>query len=240
MVALRVLVVDSNLVVRRGLMSMLEAGGHLVAGEATDAPSAVRLVQTLRPDMVLLDVRMPGQSGMELLASLVSHTRVLIVTGVDSPEVIDQALRAGATGYLVYGQFTSEELLDAVAATAAGRPKLSPVAVEALVANLRSGRVRPTRSATTTAAHGLSRREAEIMEHVVRGQGNAQIARTLYLSEKTVKNHINHINAKLGTRNRAEAIACWLGLAGPAEQAGPGQRPVPVVRHLGRPDHRLS
>jgi DNA-binding NarL/FixJ family response regulator len=215
--ALRILVVDDNLVVRRGLTSLLRGGGHTTAGEAADVASAVRLTRSLRPDVVLMDVRMLGDNGLAALDDLVAVTRVLIVTHLDSGDMVGRVMLAGATGYLVHGHFTSEELLEAVAATAAGRTTLSPTVVEALVENLRT-QVRQSRRARSADTHGLSRREMEIMEHVTRGRGNAQIARTLYLSEKTVKNHINHINAKLGTRNRAEAIALWLGLTGPVMQ----------------------
>jgi DNA-binding NarL/FixJ family response regulator len=212
----RVVVADDNFVVRRGLASLVESGGHVVAGEACDGDEAVMLADRLRPHVVLLDVAMPGTDGLSVLPKLVSMARVLMVTDTDARHVVDQALRAGATGYLVYGQFTPVELLDAVAATAAGRARLSPSAVDALVESLRTSQLR--RAEPVAGNHGLSQREAEIMEHVVRGRGNAQIASTLFLSEKTIKNHINHINAKLGTRTRAEAIALWLGLASPSIQ----------------------
>jgi DNA-binding NarL/FixJ family response regulator len=224
------LVVNDNVVVRVGLTSLLEASGRVtVAGEAADGSQAAELAENCRPDVALLDVRVPGRDGLQALPKLVTLTRVLMVTYNGDRAVIDRALRIGATGYLVYGQFTPAELVDAVVGAASGLPYLSPVAVAALVDSLKAA---PQGQAASPrpVAHGLSHREMEIMEHIVRGRGNAHIARMLYLSEKTVKNHINHIYAKLGTRNRAEAIAFWLGLAEPAERGQTAERGQAIER----------
>jgi DNA-binding NarL/FixJ family response regulator len=117
----------------------------------------------------------------------------------------------------VHGQFSPIECVDAVVAAAAGRHRVSPPVLDALVEHLRSAPEPGAPGRDSRGTHGLSRREVEIMEHIVRGRANGHIARALYISEKTVKNHINHVYAKLGTRNRAESIALWLGLADPAD-----------------------
>jgi DNA-binding NarL/FixJ family response regulator len=225
------LVVDDNVVVRVGLTSLLEASGRVtVADEARDGDEAVKMAENRRPDVALLDVHMRGREGLQALPRLVTVTRVLMVTHNGDRDVIDQALRIGVTGYLVYGQFTPAELVDAVVGAASGLPHLSPVAVAALLDSLKVSPQQLQQRQTASlppATHGLSHRETEIMEHIVRGRGNAHIAKMLYLSEKTVKNHINHIYAKLGTRNRAEATAFWLGLAGPAERGWPAEHGPP-------------
>jgi DNA-binding NarL/FixJ family response regulator len=214
----RALVVDDDLVVRLGLTSLLEASGRVaVAGEASDGDEALALARQHLPDVVLLDVRLPRCDGLSVLPRLVELARVLMVTSSDEPAVIAQALRAGATGYLVHGQFTPAECVDAVVAAAAGRHRVSPPVLDALVEHLRSVPKPGAPGGDARNTHGLSRREVEIMEQIVRGRWNGHIARVLYISEKTVKNHINRVYAKLGTRNRAESIALWLGLADPAD-----------------------
>jgi DNA-binding NarL/FixJ family response regulator len=202
------------------LTSLLEASGLVtVAGEAGDGTEAVEMARRCSPDVTLLDVQMPGQGGLDALSTLVTLTRVLVLTYSEERAVIDRALRRGATGYLVYGEFAPDELIDAVVGAARGRPHLSPAAVAVLVDGVKadSPRHRPM-VAARPASRGLSGREVEIMEHIVRGRSNIHIARMLHLSEKTVKNHINHIYAKLGTPNRAQAIACWLGRTSAVER----------------------
>jgi DNA-binding NarL/FixJ family response regulator len=213
-----VLVADDNVVVRRGLISLLEGSECVVVtGEAADRDEAQELAGRHRPDVVISDYRMPGHEGSHGLAGLVTLSRVLVISYNQEPAAVDRALRTGATGYLVYGDFTPAEFIDAVVATARGRPQLSPVALSALVDSLRSPRQHRLLATSGPVANRLSRREAEIIEHMVRGRGNNNIARALNVSEKTVRNHVNHIFAKLGARNRAEAIAVWLGLATSAD-----------------------
>lgn len=215
------LVVDDNVVVRIGLTSLLEASGRVtIAGEAGDGQEAVQMAQQRSPDVTLLDVQMPGHGGLDALSTLVNLTRVLVLTYSEDRAVIDRALRRGATGYLVYGEFTPEELIEAVVGAARGRPHLSPAAVAALVDRVKADipRQRVAVPAAQPASRGLSGREVEIIEYIVRGRSNIHIARMLHLSEKTVKNHINHIYAKLGARDRTQAIACWLGRASAVER----------------------
>jgi DNA-binding NarL/FixJ family response regulator len=202
----RVLIADDNPVVRSGLVSLLEAGGIPVVGEAADGERAIALAEALRPDLVLLDVRMPLLDGVAAAERLAVLTRVLMLTYTDVPNVIRTAIGNGAAGYLVHGTFTSAELIDAVRSVAAGGSPLSPAASAALV-----GAVREARTEARGTRFGLSAREVEIMDLVAQGHANKAIARKLFLAEKTVKNHLNRIYPKLDVSSRGAAIAVWLG-----------------------------
>ena len=131
------------------------------------------------------------------------YTSVLMLTYSDSAEVISAAVQAGALGYLVHGNFSEDELLSAVRMAARGFGTFSAQAVAALSRPVAT-------SASRAAAYGLSEREADVMELVAQGAANTAVARTLFISEKTVKNHINHIFAKLGVTSRGHAVALWL------------------------------
>lgn len=210
----RVLVVDDNLVVRSGLVSLLEASGLAVVGEAGDGETAMELTERLRPDLVLLDVQMPLLDGVSAAIRISRVSRVIMLTYTQEPEVIRAALNNGASGYLVHGTFTAKELADAVHSALNGANPLSPPAVSALVGMVRSDPVPPPpvpvprRGGTD---HGLSAREVDVIDLVAQGRSNGEIAGELFLSEKTVKNHINRIYAKLGVVSRGAAIATWLG-----------------------------
>jgi DNA-binding NarL/FixJ family response regulator len=210
----RVMVVDDNTVIRTGLRSLLALSDDVVVvGEAANGKEAVETAQRVHPDVVLLDVRMPVVDGVTAAKELVRQSKVLMLTYADDGEVITSALRAGASGYLVHGAFQPEELVRAVVGTAQGAAYLSPEAAGVLVGAVRSelGRLAPDRR-----RFALSEREAEVMDLISSGRSNVDIASKLFLSEKTVKNHVNRIYVKLGVRTRAEAIALWLGVA-PAE-----------------------
>lgn len=207
----RVLLVDDNAVVRMGLASLLETSDLVeVVGEAANGQEAIRQAAALHPDVILLDVRMPLADGIQVAPRLAAEARVLMLTYSDDPETVAEALRAGASGYLVHGHATPEELVRAVVGTAGGETFLSPGPAAALVAAWRDG---PRLAAPDRDRFGLSTRERELMDLIAAGKGNRDIAAELYLSEKTVKNHINRIYAKLGVTNRAEAVATWLGTA---------------------------
>ena len=211
-----VAIVDDNDVIRSGLRSLLGTCPALdVVGEAGDGDAAVVLVRQLQPDVTLLDVRMPRRDGVSVAAEIAAFTRVLMLTYSDAPEVVRAALEAGAGGYLVHGSFRSEELVSAVLATAAGSAVLSQPALDAVRAALSAP---PPVAAHGRPDAGLSPREVEVMEHIATGLSNGEISRRCYLSEKTVKNHVNHIFAKLGVRSRAEAVATWLGSADPGPE----------------------
>lgn len=209
--SVRALVVDDDLVIRLGLASLLrESGRVVVAGEAADGYQAIILAQQLRPDVVLMGIDMPICDGLYALPKLVKICKVLMLVKYEEVALVDKALRAGAIGYLVHRQFTADELITAVAAPAQGQPHLSPGAIATLARNLRAARCMRTRSLSVIGKHELSRREVEVMEHIARGRSNPDIARDLFLSKKTVKNHVNRIYAKLQVHSRAEAVVMWL------------------------------
>lgn len=211
----RVLVVDDNAFVRAGLTSALEAAGDIeVVGEAGDGRAAEELAARLAPDVVLLDVRMPGAGGVSAAAALSRTSRVIMLTQVEEPEVVLAAVRNGAVGYLVHNTFTGDELAAAVRDTARNRAHpLSRAAGAALIGAARSAPAAPAADpAERCARFGLSAREGEVMELIARGRSNPEIAAKLVLTEKTVKNYINRIYAKLGAPNRATAIVTWLGV----------------------------
>ncbi|GAA3966164.1 response regulator transcription factor [Thermobifida alba] len=211
-----VLAVDDNIVVRAGLVALLETADDIrVVGEAGDGAEAVVKARELRPDVVLLDVRMPVRDGVSVVEELAEFTRVVMLTHTEDPEVVQTALRRGASGYLVHGHFTLDELDRALREVVRGTGSpLSPVAAAALVSSLRSAPRTP--APVDPAALGLTDREAEVLAAMARGLSNAEIAAELFLSEKTVKNHINRIFRKLGVATRAAAIARWNGHAEPS------------------------
>jgi DNA-binding NarL/FixJ family response regulator len=200
-----VLVVDDNPSVRHGLRALLELDDRLsVVGEAGDGDEALRLARATRPDVTLLDVQMPRRDGLSVARELAAMTAVLMTTFSDSAEVVHQAFEAGATGYLVHGTFADDELVPCVLAAARGAGVFGAPALAALRAGRPTGTPRRLVS-------DLSRRQVEIMDLVALGRTNGAIAHELVLSEKTVKNHINHIFARLGVVSRTEAVALWLG-----------------------------
>ncbi|SFN76975.1 two component transcriptional regulator, LuxR family [Streptomyces sp. cf124] len=236
---LRVLVADDNPVVRAGLTALLDAHPDItVVAQATNGEEAVREARRHRPDVALLDVRMPGTDGLTALPELAALCPVMMLTYSTEPEVVTEALRRGASGYLVHGEFTAPELMTAVRDLREGRPTISATVSTSLGVSYepshkshghashmqpsmaQSSKSGPTR-ATTPPRHafdrvnrpsfGLSSREVEVMDLIASGMNNRQIAATCFISEKTVKNHINSIFAKLHSSTRSEAIAHWLG-----------------------------
>jgi DNA-binding NarL/FixJ family response regulator len=202
--AIRVAIADDNAVVRMGIRSLLStADDVVVVGEAGDGLAAVALAKAKKPDVMLLDVRMPRQDGVVSAREVTEHASVLMLTYSDSAEVISAAVQAGALGYLVHGNFSEDELLSAVRMAARGFGTFSAQAVAALSRPVAT-------SASRAATYGLSEREADVMELVAQGAANSDVAKTLFISEKTVKNHINHIFAKLGVTSRGHAVALWL------------------------------
>lgn len=211
----KVLIVDDNDVVRMGLRSLLEASAELmIVGEARNGEQAVELTRKLLPDVVLLDVRMPHRDGVSVVAEISGFAIVIMLTFSDEPEVVRSAVAAGASGYLVHGMFDAGTLAQTVRGAASGSGAFTASALDALRPSLRRP---PAVTGLRTGGHHLTERQVEVMELIAAGRTNPQIATAFFLSEKTVKNHINQIFARLDVGSRAEAIAVWLGTAPPAE-----------------------
>ncbi len=202
-----VCIVDDSAVMRRGIRSLVETDDQLeIVAEAGNGEQALAAVRRLRPDVVLLDVRMPTRDGISVVREISEVSHVLMLTFSDESEVVLAALDEGAIGYLVHGTFDADRLGAMVRAAAEGTGSLSGPALAAL----RGGRA-PVAGPGGRERFDLSERQAEVMDLVAAGKTNGAIARELFLSEKTVKNHINQIFPRLAVTTRAEAIVAWLG-----------------------------
>ena len=192
MTAISVLIVDDHPVVRQGLRALLEVqDGIAVAGETGDGPSAVSLATSLRPDIVLLDLKLPGMDGIAVLQALrTSGLRVLVLTSATEPSVAAQAVRAGAAGVL-YKDIDPDALVRAIRSVYDGNVLLAPEAFGSLVRGSRADTLTP--------------REREVLGAIAAGKSNREIARLLKLSEKTVKAHVSSVLAKLGVQDRTQA-----------------------------------
>jgi len=205
----RVVLVDDNPMVRAGVRALLEVDGRFeIVAEASDGAAGLAAVRTHRPDVTLLDHRMPVAEGLAVLSRISELSRTILLTSDGSEDVVARALADGASGFLTYGELRPDELVAAVTAVAEGRAWLSPGAASVAVRSLRS---RAEAQAQRRIRFGLTPRERELVELVVSGATNAQIAAHLVVSEKTVKNHLNHIYAKLGVTTRTQAVARWTG-----------------------------
>jgi DNA-binding NarL/FixJ family response regulator len=204
-VAARVLIVDDHPVVRDGLRVLLGTMGVDVVGVAADGEAAVREAQVVRPDLVLMDVQMPGIDGIEAtrrLRALVPSTVVLMLTMYDDDATVFTAMRAGARGYLLKGA-TQEEIHAAITAALAGQVVFGP-GVAARVLDFFAAP--PAASADPAPFPGLTEREREILDLLAAGRRTSAIAEALYLSPKTVSNHLTAIFAKLEVSDRQQAI----------------------------------
>jgi DNA-binding NarL/FixJ family response regulator len=208
---IRVMIVDDNPVIRRGVAALLEEADDIrLVGEAGDGREAIRVAGEAEPDVVLLDVRMPVMDGVEAAGPLAERARVMMLTYTDDEDRVVAAIRAGAAGYLVHGQFGADELATRVRQLAAGETVLSPAIVGTVFEALRRTPGSPDEA---DGPASLTEREREIMNLISQGLTNRDIAERFVLSEKTVKNHVNRIYSKLGATNRAQATALWLGTA---------------------------
>ena len=204
---IRIVVVDDQPVVRGGLRTILEAQDDLeVVGEAADGLEAVEVVESLEPDVTLMDIRMPRLDGIAATARLVAaraSTRVLVLTTYGLDEYVYEALRSGAAGFVLKTD-APERLVEAVRVVAAGDSLLAPEITNRLIARYLQG---PAPNAPPPPALAdLTGRELEVLEQVARGLSNAEIARALYVSEGTVKTHVARILGKLGLRDRVQAV----------------------------------
>lgn len=197
-----VIVVDDHPVVRDGLRGMFEsAPGFRVLGEAADGVEGVALALRLDPDVVLMDLRMPGGGGVAAITELTrrgARAQVLVLTTYDTDSDTFPAIEAGATGYLLKDA-PRDELFTAVRAAADGRTVLSPAVASRLVSRVRAP--------AAPGGESLSAREREVLALVAKGTSNREIAAELFISEATVKTHLTHVFGKLGAKDRAAAVA---------------------------------
>ncbi|GLW99988.1 response regulator transcription factor [Microtetraspora sp. NBRC 16547] len=204
---IRVLVADDHAAVRAGLVLILEGAFDIeVVGEAGDGRSAVDMAVRLRPDVVLMDVRMPLLDGISATRELAGVADVLILTTFDLDEYVFGALRAGAAGFLLKST-DADSLVAAVRLVARGEGLISPSVTRKLIAAF-SG----TPAGDPAALESLTPREREVLAGLGRGLSNAEIARSLGMAEATAKTHVSRVLAKLGLQSRAQAAVYWLGL----------------------------
>ncbi len=212
MAVIRVLLVDDNAIVRRGIASLLgEMDGIEVVGEAADGRQAIAVADETRPDVVCLDVRMPVMSGVEAAGPLAERSKVLMLSYSEDEELVTGAIRNGASGYLVHGRFEPEELVERIKAIHRGEMVLSPAVTPAVFEALRRA-PGPENDVRETGLGSLTAREREVLNLLARGRSNREIAEELFITNKTVKNHLSRIYEKIEVHSRAEAIALWLGV----------------------------
>ena len=205
----KVLVVDDQAMVREGFSALLAAQpGLQVVGSASDGHEAVREARRLEPDVVLMDVRMPQMDGIEATRRILAapgdrHPRILILTTFDLDDYVYEALRAGASGFLLKDA-RGEDLVNAVRVVAAGDGLLAPTVTRRLIAEF--ARRPAPRSAHPAQLRTLTPRETEVLQLIAGGLSNTEIAEALVLAEQTVKTHVGRILAKLDLRDRAQAV----------------------------------
>lgn len=201
---LRVLIVDDEELVRTGLQMILEAEEDIVvAGHAVNGADAVRRSQELAPDVVLMDVRMPGMDGLDATRRILkaqSGVKVVILTTFDLDEHVYEALQAGASGFLLK-DVPAHQLVHAVRVAAAGDALLAPSITRRLIASFA-----PPPSPSVATLPDLTARELEVLTLLAEGLSNSEIATQLFVSDATVKTHVAHILTKLGVRDRVQAV----------------------------------
>jgi len=209
MAAIRVLLVDDQELVRTGFRMILDAEPDIdVVGEVGDGAAAVAATKELHPDVVLMDIRMPGVDGIEATRQIcrdrLDHDpRVLILTTFDIDDYVYEALRAGASGFLLKDT-PADDLVDGVRIVAAGDALLAPSVTRRLIAEFTA---RPTTdNGPSPALDELTERELEVLAQLARGLSNAEMAEALFVSETTIKTHVSHILTKLELRDRVQAV----------------------------------
>jgi DNA-binding NarL/FixJ family response regulator len=207
-VSVRVLIVDDQALVRTGFRMILEAEPDIeVVGEAPDGAQAIEEALRLQPDVVLMDVRMPELDGIEATRRLLSNgansTKVVMLTTFDMDEYVYDALRAGASGFLLK-DVPPEQLIDGIRAVANGDALLAPSITRRLIEEF--VRAAPTRTEQPAGLAELTSREVEVLRLIARGFSNAEIAKELFVSETTVKTHVAHVLMKLDVRDRVQAV----------------------------------
>jgi DNA-binding NarL/FixJ family response regulator len=225
-VTIRVLLVDDQPLLRTGFRLILEAEPDVaVVGEAGEGATALELTRSMLPDVVLMDVRMPGMDGIEATRRIVREDaarhdpKVLILTTFDLDEYIIEAIRAGASGFLLKDA-PPEDLVDAIRIVAAGDAIVAPSVTRRLLDRFASRLPAVRDTGGSAGLDSLTEREREVLRHVARGMSNAEIAGALVVSETTVKTHVGNVLAKLGLRDRVQAVvyAYETGLAQPGQR----------------------
>ena len=203
---MRIVLVDDHEVVRLGLKVLLEQSDHFeVVGEANNAKEAVEITGKFRPDIVLMDIRLPGASGIEAceeITQLYPEVRVVMLTSYAEDEMLFSAIRAGASGYLLK-QINSEDLIHSLESVRRGDALLAPMVTQRVFQEVR----RAVKEEEASAFAILSQQEKHVLILVSEGKTNREIAKSLFLGEGTVRNYISSILSKLGASNRAEAAA---------------------------------
>ncbi len=219
---IRVLLVDDQALVRAGFRMILDAEADVeVVGEAADGAEAVRQVRDLRPDVVLMDIRMPELDGLEatrrIIAAGEDAPRILMLTTFDLDEYVYEALRAGASGFMLKDT-PPEQLVSAIHVIAEGDALLSPSITKRVISEFVRG-TGPKPQAQFPRLEDLTARETEVLKAIARGLSNAEIARELFVSETTVKTHVARILMKLHLRDRVQAVvlAYESGVVSPGE-----------------------
>jgi DNA-binding NarL/FixJ family response regulator len=200
---IKVLIADDQALLRTGFRKILETEPDLeVVGEAGDGGEAVEATLLLRPDVVLMDIRMPRLDGLEATRLIADKTRVLILTTFDLNEYVYEALRAGASGFLLKDA-PADQLVTAIRVVAEGEALLAPSVTKRLIEEFAH---RPPSNARPAVVEALSPRELEVLRLVARGLSNAEIAGELYVGDATVKTHVSRILQKLSLRDRVQAV----------------------------------
>jgi len=202
----RIVLVDDHEVVRLGLKALLERHPHFeVVGEAGSAREAIEQVEALEPDVVVMDIRLPGVSGIEACEEIVNRhpdTKVIMLTSYAEDEMLFSAIRAGALGYILK-QIGSDDLIKALEAVGRGEALLDPAVTQRVFQEVR----RAVKEEEASAFAHLSQQEKHVLLLVSEGKTNREIAKSLFLGEGTVRNYVSSILSKLGVNNRAEAAA---------------------------------
>lgn len=205
---IRVLIADDDGLVRGGISMMIESTDDItVVGEATSGAEAIELASRLEPDIVLMDIQMPGLDGIEATRRILdqpqTETKVVVVTTFELDNYVFEAIRAGASGYLLK-RSRPDELLDGIRIVAAGEALLSPSITRRLVEEFAEQPV--IESAVASDLDTLTEREKEVLAHVARGLSNAEIAENMHISESTAKTHLKRVLMKLDLRDRVNAV----------------------------------
>jgi len=208
---IRVYLLDDHEVVRRGLVDLLQAGGDIeVVGQSGLAQEAVRRIPAFRPDVMILDARLPDGNGIDVcrdVRAVDSSIKGLILTSYEDDEALFAAIMAGASGY-VLKQIRGTDLVDAVRRVAEGQSLLDPAVTQRVLERIRNGVEAPRELA------GLTDQERRILEFIAEGLTNREIASRMFLAEKTVKNYVSHLLAKLGLERRTQAAVLATRLLG--------------------------